>query len=507
MSDQQRSDDFAFLDIDRNPVPYRLPATRVDFFDVADLKGLRNGNYDNQVKTQAKRCTGCGMPWCHTDFGCPIYNLIPDWLAAIKVDNWHGALRLLEKTNDFPEFTGRICPAPCEGSCTHQELGSVTIKNAEFHIVGMGFRKGWIVAKPPKFRTGKRVAIIGSGPAGLAAANQLNQAGHQVDVYEQADEIGGLLFYGIPTVKLEKWMVHRRVNLMKEEGVNFITRTRVGSAEEFAPWHQAAMCEGLKTITLKSLQDKYDAVLIATGAALPRSITAYRQSKILPGHNLSGIHFAMEYLTKCTQDILAKRELRISAKGLNVVILGAGDTASDCAAYALRSDAESIHIFDTYPLRPEKRAENNPWPQQPDIFTIDYAVADCIEKYGYDPRVYEVSATGFIGKGGRVSEIQYGHILRNNGQISFSTAGRYKADLVLIATGFTGAETIPTLSYSPDQQVISVKGEGCQTSIDGVFATGDCTRGASLVVWAIHDGRTAAKSIDEHLMGSSSLPG
>jgi len=495
--------DFAFLEIPATNIPSRPPEARIlDFRDVLDIEGLRAGTYRADSNKQFSRCTNCGIPYCHTKNGCDCANRIPEWLNAAEDENWRHALGLLESTMDFPEFTGRVCPAPCKGICTHQEIGPVDIKRGELEIAEQGFDRGFIVPRPPEQRTGKRVAIVGSGPAGLAAANQLNKIGHTIDVYEQAQEIGGLLYYGIPTMKLGKDIVHRRIDLMKAEGVNFFTRTRIGSLNGLPSWHQATMCEGERPreVTLEELRSEYDAVLLCTGAALPRKITAYRQNELLRGHDLGGVYYAMEYLTKCTQDVMAKRDPRIPVDGLNVVIIGGGDTGSDCLAYALRFGAKNVKMFDSYPVLPKTRADDNPWPQQPKVFQLDYAMTECVEKLGYDPRIYQVSATGFEGSNGEIRKVHYGSIQRSSdGITTIAPEGTIDADIVFIATGYTGTECMHETPMATERPLFLTEEGKYSTGIEGLFATGDCIYGASLVVTAIDNGRKAAKEINSYL--------
>ncbi|MFM7424064.1 MAG: glutamate synthase small subunit [Elainella sp.] len=457
---------------------------------------------DDKLRTQGARCMDCGTPFCHTGTlisgmasGCPINNLIPEWNDLVYRGLWKEALTRLHKTNNFPEFTGRVCPAPCEGSCV---LGihnpPVTIKNIEYSIVEKGWEEGWIVPEPPETRTGKRVAVIGSGPAGLAAAAQLNRAGHWVTVYERANRPGGLLMYGIPNMKLDKaQIVNRRLNLLEQEGIKFVCNTEVG-----------------KDLPVETLMNEYDAVLLCTGATKPRDLP-------IEGRDLKGIQFAMEFLTQNTQAVLDQNQTGISAAGKDVVIIGGGDTGTDCVGTSIRHGCNSLVQLEIMPKPPEKRAANNPWPEWPKVYKMDYGQEEAAAKFGDDPRVYTTTATQFEGdENGQVKAVHTVEVLweRNEkGQfVPNPIAGTEQvrpAQLVLLAMGFLGPEQplIDALGIERDPRSNAKADYGdYATSLPGVFAAGDCRRGQSLVVWAINEGRGAARACDLYLMGTSDLP-
>lgn len=483
-----------FKEFQRETIPYRLPLVRID-----DYQEIYTTPSDEHLATQGARCMDCGVPFCQSTTGCPIDNLIPEWNDLVYRGRWEEALERLQKTNNFPEFTGRVCPAPCEGACV---LGitnpPVTIKNIESTIVNRGFDNGWIKPEPPESRTGKKVAVVGSGPAGLTAADQLNSVGHEVTVYERADRIGGLLMYGIPNMKLEKNDVLRRVGLMEEEGVKFVTNANVG----------VDVCP-------KELMDNNDAVLLATGATNPRNLP-------IPGRELNGIHFAMEFLTANTKSLMDSNLEDgnfISAEGKKVVVIGGGDTGTDCIATSLRHGATSIVNLEIVPRPPEGRADNNPWPQWPRIYRVDYGHEEVAAKWGEDPRDYSVESVEFIAddngnvKAIKVAQVDWSKPVENGPPFSRVEGSEkiIEADLVLLAMGFLG----------PEQYILDAFGEGVETdprsnykadhgefktSVDGLFAAGDCRRGQSLVVWAINEGRGAARAIDGYLVGQSTLP-
>jgi glutamate synthase (NADPH/NADH) small chain len=459
---------------------------------------------EDKLRNQAARCMDCGTPFCHTGTlisgmasGCPINNLIPEWNDLIYRGLWQEALDRLHKTNNFPEFTGRVCPAPCEGSCV---LGihnpPVTIKNIECSIVDKGWESGWITPHTPAIRTGKKVAVIGSGPAGLAAADQLNKAGHWVTVYERADRPGGLLMYGIPNMKLEKeQVVLRRLQILEQEGVKMVCNTEVG-----------------KDISAQDLLNEYDAVVICTGATKPRDLN-------IEGRQLKGIHFAMEFLTANTKALLDRQggEDFISAAGKDVVIIGGGDTGTDCVGTSLRHDCKTVTQVEIMPQPPRERAADNPWPEWPKIYRMDYGQEEAAERFGDDPRVYTTTATKFEGDAeGNVSAIHTVQVewQRNEkGQfIPQPVAGTEKViptQLVLLAMGFLGPEQplLDDLGLEKDNRS-NIKADHGKfaTSLSKVFAAGDCRRGQSLVVWAINEGRGAARECDRFLMGATDLP-
>jgi NAD(P)H-dependent glutamate synthase small subunit len=481
-----------------------------DYRDVSlrmkDYGEIFTGKHDiEHLKIQGARCMDCGVPFCQSDNGCPVHNLIPEWNHLVYTEQWQTALNRLHKTNNFPEFTGRVCPAPCEGSCV---LGitnpAVTIKNIENAIVDKGFSEGWITAKSPEKRTGKKVAVIGSGPAGMAAAAQLNKVGHTVTVYERADRIGGLLMYGIPNMKLGKDVVQRRVDLLTEEGVTFVTNVDVGG--------NGVMPEGTRAVDVAILQKENDALLYTTGATRPRDLD-------VPGRDLNGVHFAMEFLTANTKSLLDSNledGNYISAKDKNVVVIGGGDTGTDCIGTSIRHGCKSMVNFELLPQSPNERAEDNPWPQWPLIHRVDYGHEESAERFGRDPREYQILTKEFIDDGnGNVAGVKIVHVRwqKVDGQWTMEeiegTEKVWDADLVLLSMGFLGPEHYATdaidIEYDARSNYKAEHGVYA-TNVDGVFAAGDCRRGQSLVVWGINEGREAAREIDRYLMGDSLLP-
>jgi glutamate synthase (NADPH/NADH) small chain len=457
---------------------------------------------EEKLKTQAARCMDCGTPFCHTGSvisgmasGCPINNLIPEFNDLVYRGLWHEALDRLHKTNNFPEFTGRVCPAPCEGSCV---LGitnpPVTIKNIECSIIDKGWEEGWITPQLPHKRTGKKVAIVGSGPAGLAAAAQLNQAGHQVTVYERADRPGGLLMYGIPNMKLDKEeVVLRRLQVLEAEGVKFICNTEIG-----------------KDLSADQLLKECDSVILCTGATKPRDLP-------IEGRELQGIYFAMDFLTANTKAVLDKTNDCISAQGKDVVIIGGGDTGTDCVGTSVRHGCNSVTQIEIMPQPPMERAANNPWPEWPKVYKMDYGQEEAAAKFGADPRVYTTTATKFEGdENGHVKAVHTVQVEWQKDEqgrfIPKQVPGTEKViptQLVLLAMGFLGPEQplLDSLGLEKDPRG-NVKAEygKYETSIPGVFAAGDCRRGQSLVVWAFNEGRGVARECDRHLMGVTELP-
>ncbi|OKH37035.1 glutamate synthase [[Phormidium ambiguum] IAM M-71] len=459
---------------------------------------------EEKLRTQGARCMDCGVPFCHTGTvisgmasGCPINNLIPEWNDLVYRGLWREALDRLHKTNNFPEFTGRVCPAPCEGACV---LGihnpPVTIKNIEYSIAEKGWDEGWIVAEPPTKRTGKKVAIVGSGPAGLSAAAQLNKAGHWVTVFERADRPGGLLMYGIPNMKLDKeQVVLRRLKVLEDEGVKFVCNTEIG-----------------KDITSEQLLKEYDSVILCTGATKPRDLP-------IEGRELKGIYFAMDFLTANTKAVLDKSQNGgfISAEGKDVVIIGGGDTGTDCVGTSIRHGCNSLVQVEILPQPPSERAADNPWPEWPKVYKMDYGQEEAAAKFGADPRVYTTTATKFEGdENGNVKAVHTVQVQwekNEKGQfIPKHIPGTEKvipAQLVLLAMGFLGPEQplLDALGLERDARS-NVKADygKYNTSIPGVFAAGDCRRGQSLVVWAFNEGRGAARECDLYLMGSTDLP-
>jgi glutamate synthase (NADPH) small chain len=487
-----------FMEYKRETAIERNPTERVNDWNEYSVPFS-----DEVAKTQASRCMDCGTPFCHigmdiehTTSGCPVYNLIPEWNDLVYKGKWKEALDRLLLTNNFPEFTGRVCPAPCEGSCTlsiHDP--AVTIKNIEQKIIDKGFEEGWITPRIPKERTGKKVAIIGSGPAGLAAADQLNQAGHTVVIYEKADRAGGLLTYGIPNMKLDKAVVERRVNLLIEEGITIHLNTEVGV-----------------DILSAEIKNMYDSVIICTGAQKARKLP-------LEGSDALGIHYAMDYLTDATKDLL-NNDFQLNpylhAKGKDVIVIGGGDTGADCIATALRHGARSIIQFGKHPQLPIKRENNNLWPQFPNVFSLEYAHKEAKEKFGKDIREYSLLTTKFVkdetGKVKELHTIQMEKKRDENGIFVFEeikgTEKVWPAQLVLIAIGFEGPERqiLDAFGVKADRNKVAAKYGDFRTNVPSVFAAGDARRGQSLIVWAINEGREVAHQVDQHLMGDSMLP-
>jgi NAD(P)H-dependent glutamate synthase small subunit len=478
------------MEYPKKSVPYRDARERL-----GDFREIFTEPAEDHLRNQSARCMDCGVPFCQSDNGCPIDNLIPEWNDMVYQGRWREALDRLHKTNNFPEFTGRTCPAPCEGACV---LGidhpPVTIKNIENAIIDRGFAEGWVQAAVPPARSGKRVAIVGSGPAGLAAADQLNKAGHKVTVYERADRIGGLLMYGIPNMKLDKGVVDRRVDLLRAGGIEFVVNADVG-----------------KSVDPKKLRAEHDALLLTTGATQPRDLA-------IPGRELAGVHFAMEFLTANTKSLLAsklKDGNYISAKDKRVVVIGGGDTGADCIGTSLRHGCKSLINLELLDQSPAKRAGDNPWPLWPKIHRTDYAHEEAIARFGADPRNYAVVSKEFGGRDGRVASLRINRVewRQVNGAAKMvdvdGSAETLDADLVLLAMGFLGPEAYlaEALGLERDQRSSyrAVHGKFV-TNVPGVFAAGDCRRGQSLVVWAINEGRGAARAIDEFLMGASVLP-
>jgi len=481
-----------FIEFEREQAPYRDAAKRL-----LDFKEIYTEHDQARLATQGARCMDCGVPFCQSEEGCPIHNLIPEWNDLVFRGHWREALERLHKTNNFPEFTGRVCPAPCEGACV---LGitdpAVTIKNIEMAIVDRGYAEGWIVPRPPGSRTGKKVAIIGSGPAGLAAADQLNQAGHTVTVYERADRAGGLLMYGIPNMKLSKTkVVNRRLDLLKAEGIEFITGSAVADGSN-------------GSINGQDLLAASDAVLLATGATVPRDLP-------IPGRDLGGVHFAMDFLTRNTRSLLDSKlsnEDYISAKDKHVIVIGGGDTGTDCIGTSLRHGCSSLVNFELFPQPPLERAGNNPWPTWPKILRTDYGHQEAAEKFGSDPRVYSISSTEFVDNGnGQVKAIRTVDVEMKDGRFENvpGSEREWEADLVLLAMGFLGPEHAVSdalgIHYDERSNYLAEYGR-YTTNVDKVFTAGDRRRGQSLVVRAINEGREAAREIDRYLMGSTQLP-
>lgn len=462
---------------------------------------------EEKLQRQAARCMDCGIPFCHTGkllndmaAGCPIHNLIPEWNDLVYRGLWKQALDRLVKTNNFPEFTGRVCPAPCEGSCTLGLNNSpVTIKNIEGAIIERGFEEGWIYPQAPQIRTGKKVAVVGSGPAGLACADLLNRAGHTITVFERADRVGGLLMYGIPNMKLDKQVVQRRVDLLAEEGILFMTKTEVG-----------------KDFSADRLLKDYDAVVLCGGSTKPRDLQ-------VEGRDLKGIHFAMDYLRANTRNLLGgvTRQadlITISARNKDVLVIGGGDTGTDCVGTSLRHGCKSVTQFEILPEPAHERLGDNPWPEWPKVLKVDYGQEEAQSFYGTDPRRFNILTKRFVGdEEGQVKEahtVQVEWVKDSNGRFApHEVPGSeriWPAQLVLIAMGFLGPEDqlLSQLGVSRDGHSNVQTAEGSYaTSVRGVFTAGDMHRGQSLVVWAIHEGREAARDVDCYLMGSTEIKG
>ncbi len=453
---------------------------------------------------QGARCMECGVPFCQSGMtlcgmtsGCPLHNLVPEWNDLVYTGNWEQAYYRLKKTNNFPEFTSRVCPALCEAACTCGLNGEpVATKENEYAIVENAYEKGYAAPKPPRARTGKKVAVVGSGPSGLAAADQLNKRGHLVTVYERSDRVGGLLMYGIPNMKLEKRIVERKIKVMEEEGVTFLTGVDVG-----------------KDIKASQLLKEYDRVVLACGASNPRDIKA-------EGRDAKGIYFAVDFLKANTKSLLDSGltdGAYIDTKDKHVVIIGGGDTGNDCVGTAMRHGCKSVTQIEMMPKAPERRAENNPWPEWPKVLKTDYGQEEAIAVFGHDPRIYESTVKEFIkDKSGNLKAVKIVKLQwekdpetgRMNMKEVPGSESVLEADVVLIAAGFLGSQKYVTDAFQVElNERTNVKTEPgrYRTSVDNVFVTGDMHRGQSLVVWAIREGREAARDVDESLMGYTNL--
>ncbi len=479
-----------------------LPLDRQALERIKDWNEFHQALDDRKLQDQAARCMDCGTPFCHTGVllkgmasGCPINNLIPEWNDLVYRGLWQEALERLHRTNNFPEFTGRVCPAPCEGACNAGLVAApVTIKEIERTIADRGWEENWIQPQPPTNRTGKKVAVVGSGPAGLSAAAQLNRAGHAVTVYERADRIGGLLMYGIPNMKLDKRHVQRRVDLLAEEGVTFVTNTEVG-----------------RELPAKRLLTDFDAVVLCTGATQPRDLP-------VEGRQLPGVHFAMEFLTANTRHVVQSRRNGdyISAAGKDVIVVGGGDTGTDCVGTSIRQGCRSVTQIEILPRPPEQRQPDNPWPEWPKILRTDYGQEEAAALFGQDPRVYLTTVKALRGDQAGVKEVVTVRIeWKRDDKGRFvpqevpGTEETRPAQLVLLAMGFLGPEQplLDQLKVERDPRT-NVKADHGRytTNLKGVFAAGDCRRGQSLVVWAFNEGRGAARECDRYLMGQTQLP-
>jgi len=479
-----------FIEYERNPEPYRPPESRL-----ADYEEINAKHEPLELKRQAARCMDCGTPFCQTHTGCPISNLIPEFNNLIFEDQWKDAYINLTSTNNFPEFTGRVCPAPCEGACVAGIVDkAITIKNMEHTIIEKAWENGWVLPRSPKVRSGKSVAVIGSGPAGMAAADQLNKMGHLVTVFERQAKMGGLLTYGIPNMKLSKDTVQRRVDLMSQEGIIFRCNSEVG--EDAA-----------------ELTGNFDATVLAMGSTVPNNLP-------IPGRQMEGVIFAMDFLTKNQQRLFADPRARgssahlvskydgsiIDATGKHVIVIGGGDTGTDCIATSLRHGCASLVNFELFPRPPEDRASANPWPLWPRILRTDYGHEEASHRFGDDPRAYSILSREFLGDdNGKLTAVRTVQVAvgpDGNFEEVEGSEKEWPADLVILAMGFRHPE--PTV---PEALRVALDGRNnCQastknykTSVEGVYAAGDCRRGQSLVVWAINEGRGAAAAVDQYL--------
>ena len=477
-----------FKEFKRAVEPYRPSKERS-----LDFKEIYTNHDEDELSVQASRCMDCGVPFCQSDEGCPVYNLIPEWNDLVYNNKWEDAFDRLIKTNNFPEVTGRVCPAVCEGACVLGITESpVAIKNLEFAIADKGIEEGWLKENIPTKRTGKTVAIVGSGPAGLSAAQQLNSVGHKVKLYERADRLGGLMMYGIPNMKLEKSLIESRIEIMKKEGVEFFAGVDIGG-------------DSKSSLSMEGLIKQNDAVLLSTGATKPRDLPIPKREGI-------GIYYAMEFLKSNTKSLLDsnhKDGQYISAKDKDVIVIGGGDTGTDCIGTSLRHGCKSLINFEIMAQPPLERASNNPWPLFPRTLKVDYGHEEFNDKHGKDPRVYSVSGKEFIrNQDGSLKGIITTEVDGNFKEIP-GTEKEWKADLILLAMGFLGPEDYLNSSIKIDLDErgnYKAKHNIHQTSNSKIFAAGDCRRGQSLVVWAINEGRAAAREIDRFLIGSTTLP-
>ena len=487
-----------------------LDYERVEATAVSPKERIKNFNEfhtplsEDEQRKQSSRCMDCGVPFCQSGMtikgmtsGCPLNNLIPEWNDLLYTGNWEQAYHRLHKTSNFPEFTSRVCPALCEKACTCGLNGkAVCTKENEMAIIEHAYAKAYAKANPPKVRTKKRIAVVGSGPAGLAVADQLNQRGHSVTVYERADRIGGLLRYGIPNMKLEKHIIDRKLDIMKEEGIEFVTNANVG-----------------ENIKAKKLMADYDAVVLACGAANPRDINA-------PGRDANGIYFAVDFLTATTKSLLdsgLKDGRYISAKDKNVIVIGGGDTGNDCVGTCIRHGCKSVTQLEMMPKAPDERAENNPWPQWPLVCKTDYGQEEAIAVFGHDPRIYTTTVKEFKkDKKGNLTSVVTVKLESKTDEKTGrrmmvpveGTEAELPCELVLIAAGFLGSQKYVTDAFGvelTERTNVKTAADGFETSVPGVFTAGDMHTGQSLVVKAIRQGRDCARAVDYFLMGYTNL--
>ena len=488
-----------FIEYDRQTAEAVAPKERIQNFNEFHTPLSKE-----EQQKQGARCMACGVPFCQSGMeimgmtsGCPLHNLVPEWNDLVYTGNWEQAYSRLKKTNNFPEFTARVCPALCEEACTCGNYGdAVSVKENEFGIIENAYEQGFAKAQPPKVRTGKKVAVVGSGPAGLAAADQLNKRGHQVTVYERDDRVGGLLMYGIPNMKLVKHVIERKVKIMEEEGVTFLTGINVG-----------------KDVKAAKLLKDYDRVILACGAKNPRDIKA-------PGRDAKGIYFAVDFLAATTRSLLdseLKDKKYISAKGKRVVIIGGGDTGNDCVGTSIRLGAASVAQLEMMPKAPDARAENNPWPEWPKVCKTDYGQEEAIAMFGHDPRIYQTTVKEFLkDKNGNLSGLVTVKLEskkdEKTGRMAMvevpGSENKMDADLILIAAGFLGAEKYIADAFGVslnERTNVRTETGRYETNVKNVFTAGDMHRGQSLVVWAIREGREVAREVDESLMGYTNL--
>lgn len=488
-----------FIEYDRKEAKASSPKERIKNFNE-----FHTPLPEEEQKCQAARCMDCGVPFCQSGMtikgmtsGCPLNNLIPEWNDLVYEGNWERAYNRLHKTSNFPEFTSRVCPALCEKACTCGLNGEpVCTKENELAIIEKAYANGWAAAKPPVVRTGKKIAVIGSGPAGLAVADQLNTRGHNVTVFERSDRIGGLLRYGIPNMKLEKHIIDRKLDVMREEGVEFVVNANVGA-----------------DVKAKDILKEYDAVVLACGASNPRDINA-------PGRDANGIYFAVDFLTSTTKALLdngLKEGTYISAKDKNVIVIGGGDTGNDCVGTCIRHGCKSVTQLEMMPKAPDERAESNPWPQWPLVCKTDYGQEEAIAVFGHDPRIYTTTVKEFVkDKKGNLSKLitvsLESKIDEKTGRRMMvpvdGTEKEIPCEIVLIAAGFLGTQKYVTDAFGVElneRTNIKTDADSYATSVNGIFTAGDCHTGQSLVVKAIRQGRDCARAVDQYLMGYTNL--